>query len=471
MDMLPASFKANDIRGRVGRDIDAKLVRDVARAFAEELPEGSRVVLGRDARLESPEFAAAAAEGLTDSGIDVTDLGLCGTEEVYFHTAFGDSAPGRSADCAAASGVMITASHNPAGYNGMKLVRSGSRPVGVESGLREIGLRALSGGFRKASRKGLVREYRDKSAYVEKILSFVNVDRLEPFRILADAGNGAAGPTLKALASRLPFDMRIVNGEPDGMFPLGAPDPMKPAQNRRTSRAVLDSGADFGVAWDGDFDRCFLFDSSGRFVDGYYLVGMLGETLAARAPGAKIVYDRCLVWNTIARVAAAGGLPLAERTGHVFMKERMRAEGAIYGGESSSHHFFRDFAYCDSGMIPWLLAAELMSTRKLTLAGLVGEAMDAFPASGGLSYEMPDPAAALARLRLEFEGARGALVDTSDGLSVEFPTWRFNARVSNTESLLRLVVETRGDRDAIPEHVRRLESSIESFRGARSSSA
>lgn len=447
---LPPCFKANDIRGLVPTEIDESLVKDIARAFAEELPEGSLAVVGRDARLESPAFAAAAVEGLRESGLDVLDVGLCGTEEIYFHTSHRN----------ASAGVMITASHNPKGYDGMKLVRSGSRPVGAESGLKEIGERAAAKAFRKAARRGTVSVDESKDAYVEKILSFVDVGALKPFVVLGDAGDGAAGPALKALAARLPFRFVLQGEVPDGNFPHGAPDPLKKANQDRTSAAVLAAKADFGVAWDGDFDRCFLFDASGRFVDGYYLVGLLGEVLASKERGAKVVHDHRLLWNTVERVRAAGGVPLMERTGHVFMKERMRAEKAVYGGEMSSHHFFRDFYYCDSGMLPWLLVAELMSKKGLGMAQLVGEAMAAYPCSGDKSYRVPDPKASVEKVRRAYEGRPGAVVDPSDGLSVEFADWRFNVRSSNTEPVLRLTLETRGDAAAVGPRLAEVEAAL-----------
>lgn len=450
---LPASFKANDIRGLVPGDFNADLALRVARSFAEEMISGGMVVVGRDARLESPGLATAVIRGLVESGMDVVDIGTCGTEEVYFHTSFKR----------AAGGIMVTASHNPKGYNGMKLVREGSIPVGSESGLRAIGERAVRGQFRAAVRTGAVREDFDKTPYIDRLLAFVDTTTLKSMSVLADPGNGMAGPIVRLLERRLPMKFAFVGEEPDGNFPNGVPDPLKAANQKRTAEAVVRTGADFGVAWDGDCDRCFLFDAAGRFVDGYYLVGLLGEAMASKRPGTKIVHDHRLVWNTVERVKAVGGVPIKERTGHVFMKQRMRAEDAAYGGEMSSHHFFRDFYFCDSGMIPWLLVAELMSKSGKTLAQLVDDAMAAYPCSGDRTYHVPDPLAAVSRLYDAYAGAEGAKIDREDGLSVEFPDWRFNARSSNTEPVLRLTLETRGDAAAVPIHVAELECVIEAL--------
>ena len=450
MNDLPPCFKANDIRGLCPQEIDEGLVQKIARAFAEDLPEGGLVVVGQDARLESPSFAKAAIEGLKESGLEVLDLGLCGTEEVYFHTSFRQ----------AAGGLMITASHNPKGYNGVKLVRSHSKPVGIESGLREIGLKAMDGRFRTPRLRGQTARDDDKSTYIDKLLSFIDIDRLRPLVILADPGNGAAGPILRAIEKRLPFAFHFIREEADGNFPTGAPDPLKKANQEITAEAVKNVSADLGIAWDGDCDRCFLFDAEGRFVDGYYLVGMLAETLAAKEPGARIIHDHRLVWNTIEKVKAVGGEAVRAKTGHVFMKERMREVGAIYGGEMSSHHFFRDFFYCDSGMLPWLLVTELMSKKNASLGELVSEAMSAYPCSGDLSYKVPDPKASVERIRRAFEGKAGARIETEDGLSVEFSDWRFNARSSNTEALLRLTIETRGDRELVAAKVKDIEKLI-----------
>lgn len=451
MANLPPCFKANDIRGLVPSELNESLASDIARAFAEELAVGSLVVLGRDTRLESPSLAKAIAQGLQKSGMRVLDIGLCGTEEVYFFTSYKN----------AQAGIMVTASHNPKGYNGMKLVREGSRPIGTESGLNEIGTRALQGNFRTVEKELAIDCDYDKKPYIEKLLEFVDVKNLKPFTIVADSGHGTAGPTIDLLEKILPVKFVKVGAEPNGNFPLGVPDPLKEPNQARTRAAVLQAKADLGVAWDGDYDRCFLFDSDGRFIDGYYLVGLLGEVLAAKEKGARVVHDYRLVWNTIERVKNAGGEPIQERTGHVFMKERMRKEKAVYGGEMSSHHFFRDFYYCDSGMLPWLLVAELMSKTNKSLKELIDEAMTVYPCSGDKTYKVSDPKAVVAKIASVYKNDAQALVDTRDGLSVEYPDWRFNVRASNTEPVLRITLETRGDVQAVGPHLRELERLIE----------
>ena len=450
MDKLPPAFKANDIRGKVPDEVNENLIYKISRSFAEELPEGGAVIIGRDARLGGKELAASAIRGMLESGINVVDIGLCGTEEVYFQTSYKQ----------AAGGIMITASHNPKGYNGMKLVRADSKPVGSESGLKKIGERLLTNNFRISKKSGKVETDFNKNTYIEKLLGFVDIDYLKSYTILADPGNGVAGPIVQQLMKKLPFKFEFIDEKPDGNFPNGAPDPLKSVNQKRTSEAVKRVKADFGISWDGDCDRCFLFDASGRFIDGYYLVGLLGEAMAIKYPGTKIVHDHRLIWNTIKLVKEAGGVPVKERTGHVFMKERMRAENAIYGGELSSHHFFRDFYFCDSGMIPWLIVAELMSKKNKTLAQLVDESIAAFPCSGDRTYRVSDAQASIKNIQLEYSKTNGAKIDQNDGLSVEFQDWRFNVRSSNTEPVLRLTLETRGNAEIIPYHLAELENII-----------
>lgn len=428
-------FKAYDIRGRIPDELDDDVAYRIGRAYAEEIAPRS-VVVGHDIRLSGPALAAALVEGLTDAGVDVLDIGLCGTEEVYFATWH----------LGAGGGIMVTASHNPADYNGMKLVREGSRPVSGDTGLGAIRARAerMAGRPPPAARRGAVRRVATREAYVAHLLGYVDVSRLPPLRIVVNAGNGSAGPVVDALASRLPFRFTRVHHEPDGSFPHGVPNPLLPENRAVTRDAVLAAGADFGVAWDGDFDRCFLFDEQGGFIEGYYIVGLLAEALLARSPGARIVHDPRLTWNTREIVEARGGVPVQSKTGHAFIKERMRLEDAAYGGEMSAHHYFRDFAYCDSGMIPWLLVAQLVGDAGRPLSALVADRMRRYPVSGEINRRLADPVAALARARERY--APGALrADDTDGLSLEFADWRFNLRMSNTEPVIRLNVETRGD--------------------------
>ena len=426
-------FKAYDIRGRVPDELNEDVAYRIGRAFAQIL-QPEEVVVGRDVRLDSPLLAAAVARGLNDGGAGVIDIGLCGTEEVYFQTAHRG----------VGGGIMVTASHNPMDYNGMKLVRDGSRPVSGDTGLRDIEALTESGRFVPAATVGSLRVDADKSAYIEHLLGYVDRSALRPLKIVVNAGNGGAGVVIDELAPHLPFEFIRIHHEPDGRFPHGIPNPLLPENRAATAEAVRSSGADFGIAWDGDFDRCFFFDADGEFIEGYYLVGLLAAQLLAKHPGGKIVHDPRLSWNTIDLVKAAGGVPILCKTGHAFIKERMRAEDAVYGGEMSAHHYFRDFAYCDSGMIPWLLIAERVSSSGMTLAQMVEQRIAAYPCSGEINFKVADAAAVVQRLQDRHATAAATLIDHTDGLSVEFAEWRFNVRSSNTEPLLRLNVETRG---------------------------
>jgi phosphomannomutase/phosphoglucomutase len=426
-------FKAYDIRGRVPDELNEDIAYRIGRAFAQILTP-AEVVVGRDVRLDSPLLAAAVARGLNDGGAAVIDIGLCGTEEVYFQTAHRG----------VGGGIMVTASHNPMDYNGMKLVRQDSRPVSGDTGLRDIEALTEAGEFAPSATVGSVRVDEDKSAYIAHLLGYVDRAALRPLKIVVNAGNGGAGVVIDELAPHLPFEFIRIHHEPDGRFPHGIPNPLLPDNRAATAEAVRANGADFGVAWDGDFDRCFFFDAEGRFIEGYYLVGLLAAQLLGKHPGGKIVHDPRLSWNTIDLVKAVGGVPVLCKTGHAFIKERMRAEDAVYGGEMSAHHYFRDFAYCDSGMIPWLLIAERVSSSGMSLAQMVEQRIAAYPCSGEINFKVADAAAAVQRLHDRY--ATEALVeDRTDGLSLEFAQWRFNVRSSNTEPLLRLNIETRAD--------------------------
>ncbi|MFC3813463.1 phosphomannomutase [Lysobacter sp. GCM10012299] len=427
-------FKAYDVRGRVPDELNEDIARRIGHATADVLGPGP-VVLGRDVRLSSPALQAALAEGLMAAGRDVIDIGLCGTEEVYFQTFH----------LGAAGGIMVTASHNPMDYNGLKLVREGSRPISGDSGLFTIRDAAARGEFTDAPVRGTLRTNEDKSAYIEHLLGYVDRPSLKPLKIVVNSGNGGAGMVVDQLAPHLPFEFIRIQHEPDGRFPNGIPNPLLPENREATAVAVREHGADFGIAWDGDFDRCFFFDAQGDFIEGYYLVGLLATALLARSPGGKIIHDPRLTWNTIEMVQQAGGIPVESKTGHAFIKERMRVEDAIYGGEMSAHHYFRDFAYCDSGMIPWLLVAQLVSSTGKSLASLVAERVDRFPCSGEINFKVKDAAESIARVLGHFS-AMNPRLDHTDGVSAEFDDWRFNLRSSNTEPLLRLNVETRGDR-------------------------
>lgn len=436
------AFKAYDIRGRVPDELNESLASRIGVALAGQLGPGP-VVLGRDVRRSSPGLQSALADGLHAAGREVIDIGLCGTEEVYFQTDH----------LAAAGGVMVTASHNPIDYNGMKLVREGARPISGDSGLTAIRDQALAGGGKQPpTATGTMRAMGDKSAYFEHLLAYIDVAGLKPLKIVTNAGNGGAGLVVDGLAPRLPFEFVRIQHEPDGSFPHGIPNPLLPESRQATIDAVRAHRADLGIAWDGDFDRCFFFDADGRFIEGYYLVGLLATALLTAAPGGKVIHDPRLVWNTVEMVQEAGGVPVMSKTGHAFIKERMRAENAIYGGEMSAHHYFRDFAYCDSGMIPWLLVASLISTSGQSLAELVEARMQRFPCSGEINFRVGDARAALQAVQAKYVHLAPEL-DHTDGVSADFGVWRYNLRSSNTEPLLRLNVESRGDAGLVADRV------------------
>ncbi|MGE6527580.1 phosphomannomutase [Pseudomonas sp. NPDC077382] len=445
-------FKAYNIRGQVPGQLNSEIAYRIGRALVAELQGQSKsFVVGRDMRLESPMLASALIKGITEAGAGVIDIGLCGTEEVYFSTSHFQ----------AAGGVMVTASHNPKGHNGMKLVREESRPISGDTGLNAIRERVERNDLGSVSDlPGRVEVNADKNAYIQHLLNYVHTADLTPLKILADPGNGAAGPIIEALKAYLPFEWVMVNDEPDGNFPNGVPNPLLPENRELTRQALLAHQCDLALAWDGDFDRCFFFDASGRFIEGYYLVGLLAEVLLKQHPGSKIIHDPRLTWNTIEQVQQAGGIAVQSKTGHAFIKERMRAEDAVYGGEMSAHHYFRDFFYCDSGMIPWLLVTALMSETGKTLAELVGERMAAYPCSGEINYKVEDVNATLQRIRGHFL-PHTLRLDETDGISLEFDSWRFNLRGSNTEPLLRLNIEAAGNPALVSERLSEIRKLIQ----------
>lgn len=436
-------FKAYDIRGRLGHDLDAGIARRIGRAFAQSL-DARRVVLGRDIRASSESLAAAVAEGLMDAGVEVLDLGLSGTEEMYFATAH----------LGADGGICVTASHNPMDYNGMKMVQAGSAPLDPIRTMPAIRALAESQSFAAPRAGGRVTDASAiRAAYVDRVLSFVDTAALRPLHILVNCGNGAAGPTFDAIATALaaraaPLRFTRMHHDPDGGFPNGIPNPLLPENQPVTAAAVVAHGADMGVAFDGDFDRCFFFDGTGRFVPGEYVVGLLAETFLAKEPGASIVHDPRVILATQAAVARAGGRAVMARTGHAFLKQALRDTGAVYGGEMSAHHYFRDFACCDSGMIPWLLVAELMGRSGQSLATLLAERRAAFPSSGEINFTVADTAQSIAKIEATY-APRALSRDDTDGLSLDFGTWRLNLRASNTEPLLRLNVESRARPDLV----------------------
>ena len=443
-----SSFKAYDVRGRVPDELNEDIVYRIGRGYAAFL-NPRRVAVGRDIRLSSNSLAEALTASLIDAGVDVIDIGVGGTEMVYFATF------SRELD----GGIMVTASHNPPNYNGMKFVRECARAISADTGLREIRALAEGNALREASAvdrrvrgkaelgqpvRGKVERVDLHPDYVDHLLGYVDPGKLRPLKIVVNAGNGGAGPIVDLLEPHLPFQFIKVHHRPDGTFPNGVPNPMLEDNRRVTVEAVLREGADAGIAWDGDFDRCFFFDENGRFIDGYYVVGLLAQSFLDQSRGAPIVHDPRLTWNTLEVVENCGGRAVQSVSGHAFMKQAMRDHDAVYGGEMSAHHYFRSFAYADSGMIPWLLVTRIMSERGAPLSALVDERMELFPASGEINRTVDDAAEVLARVERTY-AADAVRTEHVDGLSMEFDRWRFNLRASNTEPLLRLNVESRGD--------------------------
>jgi phosphomannomutase len=435
------SFKAYDIRGRIPDEINDDLAYDVGRAFAAFV-KPRKVAVGYDIRLSSPQLAKALKRGLMDVGVDVLDIGLGGTEGSYFATA-AEKLDG---------GIMVTASHNPPDYNGMKFVREEARPISADTGLQDMRRLIETGKLpAKVAKPGTERPLDIRGKYLEHLLSYVQGARLKRLKVVVNPGNGGAGLIIDALEPKLPFEFVKVNHEPDGTFPNGVPNPMLEENRAATTDVVRRSRADVGLAWDGDYDRCFFFDERGEFIEGYYLVGLLAETFLKQEPGARIVHDPRLTWNTLDIVRSHGGTPVLCKSGHAFIKQKMREVDAVYGGEMSAHHYFRKFTYCDSGMIPWLLVLAVICERGAPLSALVTERMRLFPASGEINRRLTqDAKSILTRVRSHYE-ARAQSIDLTDGLSMEFGGWRFNLRGSNTEPLVRLNVEARGSAELMRE--------------------
>ena len=441
-------FKAYDIRGEIGLSIDENIAYRIGRAVAQHFSAKS-IVIGFDARQTSPAFAAAASQGARDAGADVLNIGMAGTEEMYWAvTEFG-----------ACAGIEVTASHNPINYNGMKIVKSHSRPLDDVSDFQVIKALAGSQNWSSGAESGkeLDRSVEARKAYVDRVLSFVDVKALRPLKIVVNSGNGAAGPTFDAIAERLlelgaPLECVRIHHAPDATFPNGIPNPLLPENHAVTADVVKAEGADFGVAFDGDFDRCFFFDETGQFVPGEYVVGLLATIFLEREAGAKIVHDPRVIWNTQDIVAHKGGIAVQSKTGHAFIKQTMRSSTAVYGGEMSAHHYFRDFAYCDSGMIPWLLIAELVSRSRRSLSDWVKDRFAAFPSSGEMNFKVADAGKAIENVLLAYR-ANAFSIDETDGVSLVFEGWRFNLRRSNTEPLVRLNVESNGKAETIAAYV------------------
>ena len=432
-------FKAYDIRGRLGTELNEEIAYKIGRAYAQYLRPKS-VVVGGDVRLTSKSLKEALSNGLRDQGANVIDIGMCGTEEIYFATSH------LNVD----GGIVVTASHNPIDYNGLKLVREGSRPISGDTGLNEIKRLAEENKFASvdAAQRGQYTEQSTLAAYIEHLMTYVDPAQLKPLKLVVNAGNGAAGHVIDAIERFLPFEFIKVHHEPDGTFPNGIPNPLLVDNRAATGDAVIAAGADMGIAWDGDFDRCFLFDERGEFVEGYYIVGLLAEAFLLKNPGAKIIHDPRLTWNTQDIAQVNGGSAIQSKTGHAFIKERMRAEDAVYGGEMSAHHYFRDFFYCDSGMIPWLLVCELLSRKSQTLSSLLEDRIAKFPSPGEINSYIAEPAKAIEKVLVHYSG-QALSIDKTDGISLEFADWRFNLRMSNTEPVVRLNVESRADKNLV----------------------
>ena len=455
------SFKAYDIRGELGVNLDEDIAYRIGRAFAQilfqrynsadsdtatELQDVKRaIVIGSDIRHTSEQLKQATITGMLDAGVNVIDLGMAGTEEVYFATSHYQ----------ALGGIEVTASHNPINYNGLKLVKEYSKPISADDGLAEIQALAESGLFTTANTLGNLQLLTDKSAYINHVMTFVDTDKLKPLKLVINSGNGSAGPVVDLLIDKLaqagaPIEVIKLHHTPDGSFPNGIPNPMIEANRVATQKAVLENKADLGIAFDGDFDRCFLFDEHGEFIDGSYIVGMLAQAFLNKYPAESIVYDPRVIYNTEAVIAEHNGKAVISKSGHSFIKQVMRDSGAVYGGEMSAHHYFRDFFYCDSGMIPWLLTIELLSITGKTLSELVSGYIAAYPSSGELNFHLTthDAPTIISAIEAKFS-TQNPIKSTLDGLSLHFGEWRFNLRASNTEPLIRLNIESHGDEDLL----------------------
>ena len=426
----PAVFKAYDVRGLYPSELDEEGAYAIGRAYVDQF-EPKRIAVGRDMRLSAPSMAKAVIEGAADGGADVIDLGMVGTEMVYFAVG----------ELALDGGVMVTASHNPKDYTGMKIVRRGALPVGSESGLYDVRERALHSGRREATR-GSVEAVDVWDAFVSRVLSFIDPDAIRPLRVVIDAANGMAGAMLPPVLKRLPLvNARCENFEPDGSFPNHEPNPLLPENREFIVRATREAGADFGVAYDGDADRCFFVDDTGEFVPGDFTTALFAESILAKEPGGRVIYDVRASWAVPEAIDRAGGVGFPNRVGHAFIKQRMRDIDAVFAGEVSAHYYFRDFSQADSGVIPFLLMLELLSKRGQKLSELLAPFRSRFFLTGELNQPVGDVAVKLQELKERF-GAEGK-VSHLDGLSVDAADWHMNVRPSNTEPLLRLNLEAR----------------------------
>ncbi|NVK20910.1 MAG: phosphomannomutase CpsG [Kangiellaceae bacterium] len=450
INKLNSPFKAYDVRGKLGEQLNDEIAYKIGSAFAKFL-KPKTIIVGGDIRETSESLKNNVAKGLVDQGVDVIDIGMTGTEEVYFATTF----------LGVDGGIEVTASHNPIDYNGMKLVKEESRPISADTGLKAIEEIVYGDEtFEPVSDKGLIIKKSVLHDFVDHLAAYINVDNLKPLNLVVNSGNGAAGHVVDAiekyfLVKGIPITFIKVHHEADGTFPNGIPNPILPENRAATSEAVLKHGADMGIAWDGDFDRCFLFDEKGEFIEGYYIVGLLAEAFLQKKPGAKVVHDPRLTWNTIDIVKSNGGIPILSKCGHAFIKEVMREEDAVYGGEMSAHHYFKDFAYCDSGMIPWLLIAELLSVKKQKLSEMVHDRIAKFPSSGEINRRLNNPDKAIDSILSKYQ-SEAIVIDKLDGISMEFENWRFNLRKSNTEPVVRLNVESKANQELMKQKTKEI---------------
>ena len=449
-------FKAYDIRGKLDTELNEEIAYKVSRAYGQ-IYQPKTIVVGCDMRLSSEGLKQATMRGLNDAGVNVLDLGMTGTEEVYFG-AFHLDVQG---------GIEITASHNPMDYNGMKLVRENARPIGADSGLKQIQALAESAQFIAVENKGRTEQYNILPEFIQHLLGYIDPSKIKPLKLVMNAGNGAAGHVIDALEEKfqqlgVPLQLIKIHHQADGTFPHGIPNPILIENRASTRDAVIEHQADLGIAWDGDFDRCFLFDEKGQFIEGYYIVGLLAQAFLLKQAGEKIVHDPRLIWNTLAITEQYNGIAIQSKSGHSFIKDKMREHNAAYGGEMSAHHYFRDFAYCDSGMIPWLLVIALLSETEQSLSALVEEMIYQFPCSGEVNFTVADSQATIEKL-LSHYALQNPILDHSDGVSLDFGSWRFNVRASNTEPLLRLNIESRLDQNpkAMSEYIEELSALIQ----------
>ncbi len=452
--MWKNAFKAYDIRGKIPSELNEALIYKIGQSTIRLLEDMQTVIIGYDAREDSHSFAKTLEQSFLDGGCDVINLGLCGTEQVYFYTGhLGSDA-----------GLMVTASHNPKDYNGIKIVQKNAAPLSGKVSLNKLKNYVEDYQSISARQKGNARIIEDKTDYIQHLLSYIDISKLKPLTIVTNAGNGTAGLIIDRLEAYLPCKFIKIQNNPNSSFPYGIPNPLLPKNRKYTAEAVKTSKADFGIAWDGDYDRCFFFDHKGHFIEGYYIVGLLAQALLEKNKGGNIIYDPRLTWNSIDMITKAGGNPIISQTGHALIKQKMRATGAIYGGEMSAHHYFNNFYYCDSGMIPWLLIYYLLSTQNKNLKELTQAAQNQYPCSGEKNYNVNSPKSVISAIKNHFMDEPTLMaMHHLDGLSMEFKDWRFNLRSSNTEALLRLNIEAKNSPSLMQEKTNLCESLIKFY--------